>query len=315
MAENINTEVIEDNNELGNNEIGYPVHVNFLELNKLYMNRVSWEWHPEIEILIVNHGDVRFMTNDRSEIIHAGQGVVINANTMHSIESVSEDVNCSMYSTVFHPAFLFGYGDLLLSDKYLTPVTTNKAFQYQLLDEGNPDEEKLLEYINEVIASNLMKRFGYELYTKSRLCSFWLELLNMVRPKALPKKVVKNTTTDEKRAKDIIMYMEEHFSEKITLDEVADYIKISKSECCRCFKRALNLTPVEYLMKYRIQQAAFMIKAGDKRAESFQRLALSCGFNNASYFNKVFKEYWGCTPSQYRRKIATEPNFDPFGAK
>lgn len=293
-------------------EIGYPVQVKFLELNKMYMKRISWEWHPEIEVLIVNYGDVRFMTNDRSEIIHAGQGVIINSNTMHSIEPEGKDVNCSMYSTVFHPAFLFGHGESMLEDKYLSPIVGNKSFQYQLLDEENRDEEKLLECINEVIAANLMKRFGYELYTKSRLYNFWIELLNIVKPKTVPKRVIKNTSADEKRSKDIITYMEEHYAEKITLDDIAKYVDLSRSECCRCFKRALGITPVEYLLKYRIKQAAFMIKEGDERASSFQTLSINCGFNNASYFNKVFKEYLGCTPSQYKRKINSELAVDPF---
>lgn len=299
-----------DNEEL--NEIGYPVHVYFIELAKLYMHHVSWQWHPEIEIIIVNHGDIMFMTNDNKVPLHAGQGVIINANVMHSIEALSQDANCSMYSTVFHPAFLFGYGDVRISDKYLLPVITSKSFQYLVLDEEVAEQANLLECVNTIIAYNLIKKHGYELSTKARLCEFWISLMEIVAPAGIPKKSSGGMSLDESRAKNMILYIEQNYADKITLDELAASVHISKSECCRCFKRALNLTPVEYLMKYRISMAATMIQSQDPLANSFSDLAFHVGFNNASYFNKVFKQYLGCTPSEYKRKIKTDPNFNPF---
>ena len=294
------------------NEIGYPVHVYFLELSKMYMKHVSWQWHPELEIIIVNHGEMEFITNDSKTILRAGQGVIINANVMYSIEPVDEAANCSMYSTVFHPAFLFGYGDVLISDKYLLPVITSPSFQIMILDEEHPEQSKLLELVNGVIADNIIKKFGYELTTKAKLCEFWITLINLVAPTDSNKKVNRCISLDESRTKDMILFIEQHFADKITLDDLASSVHISKSECCRCFKRALNLTPIEYLMKYRIFKAASMIQDQNIPSNSFSDLAFNVGFNNASYFNKVFKQYLGCTPSDYKRKIKTDPNFDPF---
>ncbi len=294
------------------NEIGYPVHVYFLELSKMYMKHVSWQWHPELEIIIVNHGEMEFITNDSKTILRAGQGVIINANVMYSIEPVDEAANCSMYSTVFHPAFLFGYGDVLISDKYLLPVITSPSFQIMILDEEHPEQSKLLELVNGVIADNIIKKFGYELTTKAKLCEFWITLINLVAPTDSNKKVNRCISLDESRTKDMILFIEQHFADKITLDDLASSVHISKSECCRCFKRALNLTPIEYLMKFRIFKAASMIQDQNIPSNSFSDLAFNVGFNNASYFNKVFKQYLGCTPSDYKRKIKTDPNFDPF---
>ncbi len=308
---NQNISNFEEESEI-KNEIGYPVHVYFFELSKMYMKRIAWEWHPEMEIIIVNHGQIKFLTNDSSTVLSAGQGVIINANAMHSIEPVDEEANCSMYSTVFNPAFLFGYGDVLISEKYQFPITTSSTFQYMILDENTPSQSELLEYINGVIADNIVKNFGYELSTKSKLCSFWVKLISIVSPDEGTKKSVKSISLDEERAKEIIVYIEQHFADRVSLDDIASSVHISKSECCRCFKRALNLTPIEYLMKYRIFKAASMIQDNDSVSKSFANLAYSVGFNNASYFNKVFREYLGCTPSEYRRKIKVNPNFDSF---
>lgn len=296
------------------NEIGYPVHVYFIELAKEYMKRIQWHWHPELEVLIVNHGQMEFQVNEHKEILSAGQGVIVNSNIMHSVERVDPEANCSMYSTTFHPAFLFGFGDVALTDKYMSPIISSNNFQFMTLDESNETQAGLLDLVNEIIAINLVKKYGYEISTKSILCKFWLELLDIVVPDDAQKATKSIASLDEARAKEMILYIEEHYADKVTLDELSASVHISKSECCRCFKRALNLTPVEYLMKYRIYIAASYIKKKDKHASSFSELAFNVGFNNASYFNKVFKQYLGCTPSEYRRKLASDPNFDIFGS-
>ena len=89
--------------------------------------------------------------------------------------------------------------------------------------------------------------------------------------------------------------------EPLTLDKIADSILVSKSECCRCFKRAIGLTPIEYLMKYRIMESAVRMK--QKESESISEIAGTVGFNNTSYYSKVFKKMMGCTPSEYRQSL------------
>ncbi|MCR4789419.1 MAG: AraC family transcriptional regulator [Lachnospiraceae bacterium] len=293
-------------------DLNYPVHVYFIELSKQYMKNVQWNWHTELEVVIVNHGDIIFKTHEAQVTLSAGMGIVINSNTMHTIEPSGEDSNCSMYSATFHPTFLFGYGHSLLYEKYLTPVVSSPKFQYLVLSEDTPEESKMLDCINNVIAANLIKNYGYELTTKSLLCNFWLILSQKVAPAESVKASKPIASNDEIRTKEMILYIEEHYADKVTLEDLADTVHISKSECCRCFKRALNLTPIEYLMKYRIYMAATLIQKKDKKASSFSELAFNVGFNNASYFNKVFRQYLGYTPSEYRRKVNSDPNFDLF---
>ena len=229
-------------------EIGYPVHVYFIELAKMYSNSIQWHWHPEFEIVIVNHGEADILTDDKKIRLKAGQGILINQNTMHSIQPADGDANCSLYSTVFHPSFLFGYGNTMMSGKYLTPILSSPVFRTMLLDEQDPVAEKILDAINSVIAVNMTKKYGYELVTKSYLCQLWVILLENVVPQNV--KIYKNgsLSLDESRVKEAILYIENHYAEHITLDELATSIHISKSECCRCFKRTLELTPIEYLM-------------------------------------------------------------------
>lgn len=288
-------------------DVGFPVQVYYIELSKMYMQRVRWHWHTEIEIIIINHGEADFMTDDKKVRLHAGEGILINQNVMHAIQPVDENANCSFYSVAFHPAFLFGYGNTVMSSKYLVPVISSPALRVMELYEQDPKLEKLLNLTNNVIAANLTKKYGYELIIKSYLCQLWILLLDDVIPQNITKAKENTISTDETRVKDAILYIEMHFHEQVTLEQLADSIHISKSECCRCFKRTLQVTPIEYLMKYRIFRATQMLQKNDPEAHSMSSLAFSVGFNNASYFNKVFRQFLGCTPTEYKRKLKNNP--------
>lgn len=303
--ENQTPQMDEDNGS----EICYPVHVHFIELSKMYMRRVVWQWHPEIEVIIINHGEAIFYSEDFHITLKAGQGILINQNVMHTIHSADPKGNCSMYSFGFHPSFLFGYGNTILTDKYLTPVLCSPSLRTMVLDESDPVQEKLLDKINSIIAINIIKKYGYEVATKSLLCDFWLMLLENIVVHENTQHPRQLLNPDEARCKDIIRYIEAHYAEKITLEDLADYVHVSKSECCRCVKRTLHLTPIEYLMKYRIFIAAQLIQRDDPAASTSSNLAFSVGFNNASYFNKVFRQYLNCTPSEYKKKLLQDPSF------
>ncbi len=288
-------------------EVGYPVQVYYIELTDMSMRRIRWHWHAEIEVVIINHGEACFLSDDNQIRLTAGQGILINQNLMHSIQAADNESTCSLYSLKFHPSFLFGYGNTMMSGKYLTPILSSPAMKIIELFDQDPWHEKLMDTVNNIIAVNLTKKYGYELVTKSYLCQLWGLLLEQIVPKNISQTRENTVSLDESRVKEAILYIEQHYNEHITLDDLAASIHISKSECCRCFKRTLQLTPFEYLMKYRIFCAANMLQRNDPDTHSMSSLALSVGFNNASYFNKVFKQYLHCTPSEYKRKIKTDP--------
>lgn len=277
--------------------LDYPVNVFYLDLRKSYMNRIRWHWHEEMEILIINNGLAEVSTDDTSYTLKPGQGIIINQNVMHSIYSLNKE-NCTFYSVVFHPDFLFGHRSSYLQTQFLLPIQSFRLFKILVLDETNAWHERIMDAINDVIAVNMTKPFGYEISTKGYLCRFWSELISrlpQLEPAPPP-----HVSLDEQRVKQAMLYIRTHHAEQISLDEIADSVHISKSECCRCFARTLQMTPFEYLMKYRIFEATKKMMEHPDEPTSIADLALSVGFNNTSYFNKLFKKFLGCTPTYYR---------------
>lgn len=277
--------------------LDYPVSVYYLDLRKSYMNRVRWHWHEEMEILIINNGLAEISTDDASYTLRPGQGIIINQNVLHSIHSLNEE-NCTFYSLAFNPVFLFGPTNNYLQTQFLLPIQNFRLFKMLVLDETNAWHERMMDAVNDVIAVNLMKPFGYEIAAKGNLCRFWSELVGQLpQVKTAPPSRV---SLDEQRVKQALLYIRTHHAEPLSLDEISDSVHISKSECCRCFARTLQMSPFEYLMKYRIFEATRKMMDHPDEPMSIADLALSVGFNNTSYFNKLFKKFLGCTPTYYR---------------
>lgn len=92
---------------------------------------------------------------------------------------------------------------------------------------------------------------------------------------------------DEQKAKDILNYIHNRYSEDIKIDDIARHAKTSRSGCFRCFRHYTNKNPIEYLIEYRLSQAVYLMMRTDK---SITQIATECGFSNSSYFGKAFKQ-------------------------
>lgn len=284
----------------GNQE--YPVAVYQVDLHTLYMGFVRWHWHEELEINLVTEGRMECLIGDDSFILEPGDCIFVNQNVMHSIHPVGNETG-RFYSIVFSSSVLFSYGNMYLNTKYLTPIIENAALRSLVINEEFVSYDSVIACIRELILVNTNQSIGYELITKSCLCRFWVTMIEQFGQTKIniPDKAALSHA--ETRAKDAIIYIQAHFTEALTLDEIAAAIHVSKSECCRCFKKVLRTTPFGYLMKYRIYMATLKISQDTAHSLSYSDIAASVGFNNISYFNKLFKYYIGCTPSVYRKKL------------
>lgn len=277
--------------------LDYPVSAYFLDLHKSYMSWIRWHWHEEMEILLIQDGTAEIFTDDASYVIRPGQGIIINQNVMHCIHSLDQN-NCTFYTIVFQPEYLFGQKTSYLHTQYLLPVQNYQLFKIFLLDEKDPWHKRMLSSLNNAISVDMTQTYGYELAAKGYLCLFWADLISHLPQHQ--KHVSSHVSLDEQRVKQAMLYIRTHYAEQISLEDIADSIHVSKSECCRCFTRTLQMTPFEYLMKYRIFEATKKLMMPSTEPLSIADLALSVGFNNTSYFNKLFKKFLGCTPTYYR---------------
>lgn len=101
------------------------------------------------------------------------------------------------------------------------------------------------------------------------------------------------------KLKDILRYLNEHYTENISLDQLADQFYISKYYLSREFKKEFGTTIIQYLLTKKITNAKELLRYSN---DSIETIAQHCGIDDASYFNKIFKKIEGCTASEYRRR-------------
>ena len=103
----------------------------------------------------------------------------------------------------------------------------------------------------------------------------------------------------EHRMRKMVSYIQAHFEQPLTIDDIAGAASISRSECFRCFSGFCQVSPIEYLNRYRLQNAAQKLASG---TASISDITFQCGFSSISYFGKAFRKMYGLSPSEYRKK-------------
>lgn len=101
------------------------------------------------------------------------------------------------------------------------------------------------------------------------------------------------------KLKNILHYLDEHYTEDISLDMLAEQFYISKYYLSREFKKEYGTTIIQYVLTKKITNAKELLRYSNSSIEEIARL---CGIDDASYFNKVFKKMEGCTASEYRKR-------------
>ena len=100
---------------------------------------------------------------------------------------------------------------------------------------------------------------------------------------------------EKKRIKLAKEYLVSNLSEKMTLSEVAEQVKLSQYYFTRLFKKKTGISPHAYRTQHRLDTAKNLLRKG----RSFSEIAVSTGFTDQSHFTNTFKAYMGITPGQY----------------
>ncbi len=105
-----------------------------------------------------------------------------------------------------------------------------------------------------------------------------------------------------------IEYITAHYSYPITVEDIADYVGLSRSHLFRSFETVLQMSPKEYLSRFRIRQACYLLRHSSL---SVTAIANSVGFESSLYFSKAFKKVKQIPPREYRLKHSSQQATEP----
>lgn len=257
---------------------------------------VPWHWHDELEAFVVETGTARAAVNGADCIIKQGEGLFVNSGALHGVWPAGEET-CRLRSLVFHPRLVGGGVDSILWQKYLEPLLSDPCRPYIYFSHSQEWERDASGAIQEAWQACVSETEGFEFAVRE-----WLSRLIFLLAKHCPateRRPSEKTLRDGERIKAMLQYIQEHYGEELTLAKIAQSAAVSENECLRCFRSMTGSSPIQYVKQVRVQRAAELLEAtGQKISE----IGAACGFQDMSYFAKVFREVKGCTPKEYRSR-------------
>lgn len=245
-------------------------------------------WHEDLQFIYVLDGEIEVKTLEKSNFLKKGDGIFINQNVVHLVK---KNGKCHYNSFIFPKYFLeFYIGSP--AESYVDCVVESNI-ETLLFKTENGNAKKILQLLYEL--SELEKRkdkfYSYEVLCK--LSCVWLEIC-----KRFSHCYENHSDIGEKRMRKFLNFIENNYSQNITLAELAKSANVSKSECLRSFKSTMQTTPYKYLTEYRLSKAASLLKNSD---ELIGNIATFVGIEQSSHFGKLFKEKTGMSPREYRK--------------
>ncbi|XEC93024.1 helix-turn-helix domain-containing protein [Paenibacillus tarimensis] len=254
-------------------------------------------WHEELEIIHVVRGSAQFKIDDFSFDLQEGESLLVGSGQLHSGFSFFGE-GCGYMAIVFHLNILYSQSSDACQESFVEPLQ-NGLFQLPVRFQHQAQKEnQLTTLILRMVEAYETKWPGYQLAIKGCLYLLFSMLLqnrmllrqSSASPPLFQKKQI--------QIKNVLQYIEEHYSRDIYIDELASLLSLSRSHFCRVFKDFTGFTPMDYLNLYRVNKAADLLKTEGCMVID---AALQTGFDNLSHFTNTFKKYMQCTPSAYKR--------------
>ena len=252
-----------------------------------YRYQMPYHWHPEYEIILIKEGEFRLTLDGQVYIAGKDSILFIHAGALHG----GMPEQCIYQCIVFDMKLLISGN--LICNKWIQQVIRNEIRLPVVL---SGLDVRINNITKELFSLLEAQKKGYEFQVQSSLYQ-WMGILYETGHYESKAKEIGRTSIYIDRLKQVITYIEEHYTEAITLEDLARVAGLNARYFCRFFKKLTNQTPIEYLNYYRIDCACLALK---ERKASITEVAYSCGFNDSSYFIKVFHEAKKLTPRQYQ---------------
>ncbi|MFV0413540.1 MAG: AraC family transcriptional regulator [Oscillospiraceae bacterium] len=278
---------------------------NDAQLLRLYHNKVDAgrravfeHSHNELEIAIFQSGSGTYLVNNKLDYsVKPGDIFVFASGEKHYMPVVDLEQDLVTMGVHFNPQFIWSPRNDMFSMRFLDIFfNRNASFQHRL-DRNNPSTEMVRNLLLQMDQELTLKKEDYALMVKIQLLSI-LVILN--RDYGYTVSSTANTIDKQnmKQIEGAIRYIDEHFKENITLEQLAAIANMSKSYFALLFKTLNGFTAWNYINNKRVQYA---IEQLSETNTPVIEIAYNCGFNNSANFNKTFRKVTGTTPSEYRK--------------
>ena len=217
-------------------EKDFPYIASRAELDKYIGGYVPWHWHRTVELFYMESGSIEYDTPGGKILFPAGSGGMINPNVLHMTKAISQREKNIQLLHIFDVSLLAGEQGSRIEQKYIAPVITAPQIEVIPLFPGNAEEERILKLLAASFRLS-SDEFGYEIKLREALTEIWLMLFEL-SCSMREKKGEHNKSND--KIKLMMIYIHEHYREKISILELAAAAYLSERECYRVLSASLS---------------------------------------------------------------------------
>jgi len=246
-------------------------------------------WHDEMEIIYIKKGKLRIFIEGEIYEGSSGEIYLVNPGELHYMET--EYLPVDYYTILFPLQFIsFQIQDRIERD-FLLPFRERKNLLVHDINDKFSGE-KMEQMLWKLIELNDKKEGMYQLRTKSQL----VELLAELAEEGCFH--IPSFRKNSNLQRDMISYIQENFTEKLTLEMLAQEFHLSEKYVSRYFKEQFAISFMQYVGHLRMERAKLLLQSSEL---SITEIAFSSGYPSVNLFIRNFKEVHQVTPLQYRK--------------
>ncbi|MBQ8786923.1 MAG: AraC family transcriptional regulator [Oscillospiraceae bacterium] len=258
-----------------------------------YFVCVPLHWHGEFEINYVLEGRAEFLCGEDRFVSAEGDIIIIPPNMLHAI--YTHDSYEQRYDTIVFSADMLGASENnRCAAECVRPLISGTLGVNVHITKEHHYYSEIKTTVENIFSCAKGNSPQLDMLLKSELLRlFWLlENSGDIYPES------EKRLDFSENLRPAIEYINENFTENITVQQLADIVHLSKSYFMGRFRQAAGVGALEYVVQLRIKKACILLK--DSRMTAAE-IAFECGFRNLSNFNRQFRKAVDCTPIEYRK--------------
>lgn len=273
----------------------FPFQISQVVLNHENSRPDTFHWHSYFEITYVQEGQGNYFVNGQEYMMEPGDIIIFNNVEAHGWKLMGEDMK--LLVIIFSPEFVAEKLSVFDSE-YLKPfVERGSNFKNRIGSEESVSHE-IRKGIREIYAEWQQQKEGYPLMIKANILRILTMLIRTYQDESKSGEMLKEKKNAMKRLEQAVAYIDTHYSEKITLEEVAAAAYMSSNYFSSYFRKVMGISFSEYVTRIRISHARELLRDTDK---SVTEIAMECGFHNISNFYRLYKKHVGKPPRNEKR--------------
>lgn len=247
-------------------------------------SRYGGDWHSvphthdHTELFFIVSGKGQFLIQDQVFPVDVNNLVIINPNVAHTEDSL----NAQPLEYI-----VLGIEGVELA------TSENSNGQFCILDHFESLE--ISSCMRNILREMELKNTGYE-----DICQAYMEILiiRLMRSTSLAVQSEPQVISGNRQCAAVRRYIDLHFKEALTLEQLADEVHMNKYYLSHAFKREYGVSPINYMISRRVEESKYLLAETDLPMSQISQLL---GFSSLSYFSQVFRRSQNVSPMEYRK--------------